>query len=105
MPVARPKIRHFPYFIVRLSMRPTIRSGASHSFLIFIGIGIDLFDLYGREFLDVETLSAIIANLLRIEVADLTFHATVTLFSVLKDTHFPFHAPIIVRLLKKSKKN
>ena len=104
MPVARPKIRHFPYFFRNISMRPTERSGASLSLFIFVGIGIDLVDLDGRKFLDIETFPAVITDLLRIKVADLAFHATVALFSVLKDAHFPFHALIIVRLLKKSKK-
>jgi len=59
--------------------------------LIFRGIRIQFIDADGSVFFDVKTFSAIVADLVRIEIADLAFQTAVAFLFFIQDAHFPFH--------------
>ena len=59
---------------------------------VFFGIGINFVDFNGREFFYVQALAAVIANLVRIKVADLALHTSVAFLLVVENTHLLFHA-------------
>ena len=59
--------------------------------MIVVRVGIYPIDFDRGEIFDLKAFSAVIAYLVRIQIADLTLKASVTFFFLIEDAHFSFH--------------
>lgn len=59
--------------------------------MIVIRVGIYPIDLDRGIIFDLETFSAIVADLIRVKVTDLAFHTSVTLFILIQNAFYFFH--------------